>query len=193
MITIAVIAILAAVVVPNFFSSRPRQRLRKAAQDMVGAMQNSRLEAIKNNTSWALYFHNRAGALNDAYQIVSCGTNATCPAYADPLVLDVDDTIIRTVSLANYGSQIQFGDDVGSPGTCGNATSMWAMLPAPPGAISQRTTLTYSNRGLSNAGATYLTNINNSLCFSVATTMAGGKRLRVYNGITPFNVNNWTD
>ena len=50
MITIAIIAIMSAVVIPNLISWFPQYRLNVAAREMVSTIQMARLKAIKGNT-----------------------------------------------------------------------------------------------------------------------------------------------
>ena len=170
-VALAIMTLLMAVAIPSFIQGQPRHRLKKAARDMVSAMQNARLKAVSENTSYRITFN--VGA--NTYQITSIG--------ADGVWGTADDPAEPAVNLANYGSGIQFG--------FGNAAADWnnnALAPA-----SQRATLTYTNQGLSDAGSIFITNQDNQLCYAISTTIAGGKRLRKYNGVLPFNVNNWTD
>ena len=50
MITIAILAIMSAIVIPNLIGWFPQYRLNAAARDMVSTMQMARLKAIKENT-----------------------------------------------------------------------------------------------------------------------------------------------
>ena len=50
MITIAIIAIMSTIVIPNLISWFPQYRLNVAARDMVSTMQMARLKAIKGNS-----------------------------------------------------------------------------------------------------------------------------------------------
>ncbi len=50
MITIAIIAIMSALVIPNLMSWFPQYRLNVAAREMVSTIQMARLKAIKGNT-----------------------------------------------------------------------------------------------------------------------------------------------
>ncbi len=171
MVAIAIMVLLMAVAIPSFTANQPRYRLKKAARDMVSAMQNARLKAVSENTSYRITFN--VGA--NTYQVTSIGD--------DGIWGTADDTTEAPVNLVDYGSGIQYG--------FGNAAADWsgnALAPA-----SQRATLTYTNRGMSDAGDIFITNLNNDLCYAISTTVAGGKRLRKYNGVLPFNTNNWTD
>ncbi|MCI5165792.1 MAG: prepilin-type N-terminal cleavage/methylation domain-containing protein [Candidatus Electrothrix sp. GM3_4] len=56
LIVIAIIGILSAVVVPSFISGMPTRRLKSAARDLYGAMQQARLLAVKNNQNYTLIF-----------------------------------------------------------------------------------------------------------------------------------------
>jgi prepilin-type N-terminal cleavage/methylation domain-containing protein len=56
LVVIAIIAILAAVAIPNYFSWMPARRLQSAASDVQGALQTSRLRAIKENICVTVIF-----------------------------------------------------------------------------------------------------------------------------------------
>ncbi len=51
LITLAVVAILAAITIPQFASMRLRWRVDGAAQQLIGDLNRARIEALKRNTS----------------------------------------------------------------------------------------------------------------------------------------------
>ncbi len=170
MISLALVAILAAAGASTVISQLPQVRLKKAVREYISNMQQTKLDAIKHNGTWQIVFN----ATN--YQIISSGTDRLIDAVdlANP---------IRTITLADYGSGVAFGS--------GNATSNWNnnALPAiPPG-----TALSFSNRGTTNNVTVYLTNQDNAMSYAINTNLAGGKKLYYYSGVTPFNVNNWSE
>lgn len=172
MVVVAIIGILVAVVGTSLMHSLPQRKLKEAVRDMISNMQDAKINAIKDNADWRIVFNVGAGT----YQVISGGPDG---GFGPPAALDGDNIPIRTITLANYGSGVTFG--------AGNAAQDWG-----GGAIIQRPSLTYTNRGLCDAGAIYLTNQDNTRSYSITTTIAGGSKLRVYNGALPFNVNNWS-
>lgn len=58
LITIAIIAMAAALAVPGFISWLPDYRLRSAAQDLFSNFQKAKLTAVKRNLNTAVCFHN---------------------------------------------------------------------------------------------------------------------------------------
>lgn len=64
MVAIAIIAILAAIAVPNFIGWLPNYRLRSAAGDLHSAMQLARLRAVKENARVVVSFDTG----NDEYE-----------------------------------------------------------------------------------------------------------------------------
>jgi type IV fimbrial biogenesis protein FimT len=56
MVTIAIVAILASIAIPNFFSYLPKHRLKNAALEIQSTIQKARMEAIKGNTAVVLTF-----------------------------------------------------------------------------------------------------------------------------------------
>jgi type II secretion system protein H len=168
LVVVAIIAIAAAVAVPNFINSMPRQRLAKATRNLLSDMQWTRQQAVVTNRPWQIVFN--VGA--NEYQIVDSGPDRTFGTGDDPPV--------RTLTLADYGSGIQYGT--------GNADQTWS-----GGVPSQRGEVTFSNRGLCAMGSTFLTNADNTLAYGITTSPAGGIRIRMYNGISPFHINNWNE
>lgn len=98
MVTVAIIAILAATSVPAIIQWLPNYRLKKAARDMFSHFQQARLQAVRLDTEVAVFFDNA----NNAYQVISGG--------ADGLYnLGGDDVVLNTTPLEGYGSGVGFG------------------------------------------------------------------------------------
>jgi prepilin-type N-terminal cleavage/methylation domain-containing protein len=173
MIVVAIIAILGGGVGSSLMLRMPDLRLKKAVREMVAHMQHAKLRAIKSNTSQTITFN------------IAANTYQYTASPGGDEAWGTGDDVINTVDLASYGSGVAFGFG-------NNATQDWtgaALVPA-----DQRTSLTYTNRGLTaGTGSTYLTNQNNTICYAITTTIAGGYQVRVYNGFLPFNVTNWSN
>jgi type IV fimbrial biogenesis protein FimT len=57
MTTIAIIAILCGIAIPNYIGWLPKYRLGSAARELLSAMQYGRLTAVKNNTAVQVQFY----------------------------------------------------------------------------------------------------------------------------------------
>ncbi len=91
MITIAIIAILAAVSVPSVISWRENAQLGRAARDVYSDFQRAKLEAVKRNTWCSLVFTAGSG-----YSVfVDSNQNRN---------LDAGETILSTRSWSDYGT-----------------------------------------------------------------------------------------
>lgn len=175
MVAVAVIAILAGIGGFSIMNRLPDYRLKKAVRELVAHMQNAKLGAVKENISWTINFN--IGA--NTYQITN-GLGPDNVAGLNPLT-GINDDVNIVVDLASYGSGVAFG--------FGNAAQNWSGA-----ATVQQASVIYSNRGLKRgiAGSTYLTNQNNSICYAITIIPSGGHNIRFYNGVLPFNVNNWS-
>ena len=104
-IVVTIISILAAIAVPGFMAWVPKYRVRDAAQDLYSNVQWAKMQAIKHNTTWAVVFD----AATDKYYVCSDRGTVSTPT---PLLSDWtsigDNTIERTVTLADYGSGVKF-------------------------------------------------------------------------------------
>ena len=162
--------IITAISVNSAMQVLPGLRLKRAARVLIAQMQQARFNAIKENRIWQIQFTDNPGTTNDSYQLISSGP--------DGIIGNADDILSPTVFLSAYGSGVAYG--------AGGATATWNN-----DVIDQRTSVTFSNRGLCGQGITYLTNQDNTVSFAITTSIAGSVTLRKYNGITPFNTNNW--
>ena len=195
MIAVAIIGILATIAVPSYFQGLPRKRLRDAARDLMSQMQMARLNAVSTNRQWAVQFD----LANNRYCLVDSGANNTVDSVA--CVQVGDDVVSPPAMFASYGGgQVQFSPNAITPNQCGNATATYTGAALNP--ASQSTSMTFTNRGLKTGAATesvYLTTnvgppaANNVYCYSLSTSPGGGIKLRFYNGIIPFNQNNWME
>ena len=110
-IVITIISILTAIAVPGFMAWVPKYRVRDAAQDLYSNVQWAKMQAIKQNKTWAIVFD----AAADKYYVCSDRGAVSSPT---PLLSDWtsigDNTIERTVTLADYGSGVKFIDTFAS-------------------------------------------------------------------------------
>ena len=75
MVAIAIIAILAALAVPNFIKWRPERQLSAAAREVLSVMQYARSRALKDNVSVGLLF-DRANETYTVFFDNGAGANA---------------------------------------------------------------------------------------------------------------------
>lgn len=172
-IVIVVIGIMAAIAVPNFLGYLPESRLKNAARDLFSNLQLAKIGAIKNNTDWAIVFN---VALGEYYVCSDDGADNTWTGFGAG-----DDTVEKTVVLADYGSGVTYGT--------GSATT-----PVPldtvfgDGVTFSNDVVVLEPRGTTaGSGTVFLTNVNNTSCIGVAMTAAGVVRLRRWTG------SSWTD
>ena len=162
LVVIALIAIIAAIAVPNFIGWLPKYRLRAATQDLYSNFQRAKMGAIKNNNDWAIVFDTNT----DSYSIISD-------------YLGSGQAIEKTVNLSSYGSGIGFGH--------GNATQ-----PIPSGGSFPTDNVTYDTpdntavftpRGLAkHSGYAYLANNEGATRAAGTPYYAGGIVLKAWMG-----------
>lgn len=94
MTTIAIIAVLAAVAIPNMIGWLPDYRLRSGAADMLSALQLARLSAIKENANVAVRFNTGS----DEYLVfVDNGEGGGTPGNE---TRDGDEKVIKSGKMA---------------------------------------------------------------------------------------------
>ena len=119
LVVIAIIGIISAIAVPNFYSYAAGMKLRSSSRDLYSTLQDTRMKAIRQNTRWAVRFNGTA-----SYQVIDCGIDNTCGTADD----DNNGASIRTpTNISQYagvsmnqnfaGNQVIFN----SEGTCSNA------------------------------------------------------------------------
>lgn len=82
MVTIAIVGVLAAIAIPNYFAWLPEKRLRSSTRDLYSDLQKAKLAAIKRNSNVAITFI-----------VASCGAlpPSSIPNPAGSYVVFVDD------------------------------------------------------------------------------------------------------
>jgi prepilin-type N-terminal cleavage/methylation domain-containing protein len=95
-IVLLIMAVISAIAMPNFLSWIPGKRLMSAADDLYSNLQYAKMQAIKNNNSWAVTFNPGGGTQNlGSYDVVSDFGGVP--------------SAVRTVNLADYKSGVTFG------------------------------------------------------------------------------------
>ena len=132
LITIAIIGIVAAIAIPNFLTVLPKWRAKSAATDLFSNLQLAKMTAIRQGRDCSVTFSTGP----DQYQI---------------------SLLNKTVSLATYGSGLQFRG------------------PAPQFTTFETSPLTFNSRGMltSSQGYTYFTNADQNVYYRAGATSAG--------------------
>ena len=87
MVTIAVIAILASLAIPNFLAWLPNYRLRSGAEEIQSTLQLARITAIKENSTVTVDFN----TANETYRAFVVG-GQTIRGGRMPAGIDIDST-----------------------------------------------------------------------------------------------------
>jgi len=134
MVTIAIIAVVSAIAVPNFLAWVPKFKLGGASRDVLAVLQGTRVQAVKDNTNYTVQF-NLGNESYVAFLDDGAGTPDTTPADGIPDglgdgILDATETIvsqkvlpdgINIVNTTLAGNQVIF-DTQGVASTAGTIT-----------------------------------------------------------------------
>ncbi len=190
MVSLSVIAVVAALGGPSLFSARANATLKAAARDLFGTLQLARRTAIATNRPVRVRFKTSSYFIdlnNDGTYTPSATDTYTDlngdGAYnrGEPYIdLDGDGAYTGEISVNfnDYGHGVK-------PGT-GNAAANWSGAPC-----VQRSFITFNSRGTSNSGTIYLANRNNDICYAVTVRSSGSQVIRRYSGAVPFNKKYW--
>ena len=134
MVTIAIIAAISAIAVPNFIAWIPKYKLGGASRDVLNVLQGARIQAVKNDTNGIVLF-NVADESCTAFLDDGAGTPDTTPADGIPDgrgngALDATEKVISQKTLPNGitisnttlpGNQVTF-DSQGVASSAGTIT-----------------------------------------------------------------------
>jgi prepilin-type N-terminal cleavage/methylation domain-containing protein len=190
MVTLTVIAIVAALAAPSLIMLAPDMALRSAARDLYAKLHEAKMRAIKESSRISIRF-------NGAYYYIDAdGDNAYTPSAVDTFTdtngdgvynpgepfADVDGNKVYSGEIAINFTDYGYGVDRGT----GNAIANWNNDPC-----TQAGVITFNSRGTSGSGTIYLENRNRDISYAVTVVSAGSIRIRKYSGATPFNRNFW--
>jgi len=165
-----VMAILASIAIPAFSKWLPGYRLRSAASDLFSQMQATKMQAIKNNSEWAIVFDPSVSP--GRYFI--CSDDGANNVWDGPSAMGGDDTA-REVDLSDYGSGVDFGHGTATAaiGTgFGNEITFAA------------DTVVFNSRGMINSSAggyVYLQNSENA-SYGAGALASGVIQLKKWDG-----------
>jgi type II secretion system protein H len=98
MVVIAIMAIISAIAVPNFYSFAAGMKLRSASRDLYSALQKTRMNAIRQNVRWAVEF------TSSTYRVVDCGSDNVCSGSGATDNISTTTTNISAYSGINIPS-----------------------------------------------------------------------------------------
>jgi type IV fimbrial biogenesis protein FimT len=157
-IVIVIIAVLATIAIPGILHWLPNIRLKAAARDLYANMQEAKIQAIKRNQDWAIYFD----TANNRYYI--CSDDGADDDWATL----ADNTIAKTVNLADYKSGVSYGSGAAPP---------------PTGVVTYTNDVVVFNpRGTGNGGYVYLDHEKNRDCMRAGTLSSGAIRIHRWRG-----------
>lgn len=96
MVVVSIIAVTAAITVPNMIGWLPNYRLSSGARTVLTALQNARMRAIKENRTVAIQFD--VGG-RTYFLFSDDGNSGAVPANAGNFVFDAGETVISRGSL----------------------------------------------------------------------------------------------
>lgn len=171
LMTIVILAILAAVAVPGFSVWLPNYRLKAAARDVVSNFQLAKMGAIKDNRVWAVVF-DRGGTPGRYFICSDPGANGNWEGAAG------DDTVEKTIDLASYQSGVDYGHGIATT----NATEDGGPFPVDDISFIGNVA-TFSPKGTVNrVGYVYLSNRRGASCAVGAPSTAGVIVLKRWTG-----------
>ncbi len=169
-VTVAIVAIVSAIAIPNMIGWVPKHRLQNAANDLRSELQAVRMRAIRENREFAVFFN----PTNNTYQVVDSGPNRSY----DGSTPGSDDVTLKTVVLNAYRSGVTYGN--GNATT--NATSGGGGFPPDFVSYTGNAAVFLPTGLIQGMGYVYLTN-NRGDAFAVGTpTLAGTVVLRIWTG-----------
>ncbi len=118
MVVIAIMAIVSAIAVPNFYSYAAGMKLRSASRDLYSTLQNTRMKAVRQNTRWAVQFD---APTPTNYQVIDCGIDNICGNGDDSLriLTNISQQYAGVSMSQNFaGNRVEFN----SEGTCNSGT-----------------------------------------------------------------------
>jgi prepilin-type N-terminal cleavage/methylation domain-containing protein len=165
MTVIGIIGIMAAIGIPKLTNSEHRSS--KAARELMGNIQQTRMSAIKDNQEWAVVFD---PATNNYYICSDRGGDNAWSAIGD-------NTIEKTGSFTGYGAGVQYGSGIATAKVFDDLDPSGAFG---TGVTYNSNVLTFNSRGTCSAGYVYL--FYGDASYAVGTLLTGIVKLRRWSG-----------
>ena len=190
MVTLAVLAIAAAVTAPAFTMMAPNMALKTAARDLYSKLQEAKMLAIKENRRITVRFNgtyyyidlNYDGVYTPSLTDTFTDTNGDGVYTAGEPFSDLDSNSVYSGEIATNFIDYDYGVNLGN----GNATMNWN-----GNACNQMKVITFNGHGTSGSGTVYLENRNSDISYAVTVRTAGSIKTRRYDGTTPFDQAHW--
>lgn len=171
LITIVIFSILLGLAIPGFARWLPNYRLRGAARDLYSNLQLAKTGSIKDRVEWAVRFTSA-----DTYEVWS----ALDPDSPDQnrgwnTFSTSDDTLIKTVTLSDYGSGVTFGAGSANSAAVTEGGGITNVFPANP--------IYFNPRGFATNNAevyAYMTN-NKGTAYAVGILASGAVVSKKWN------------
>ncbi len=159
---IAIIGMLAAIAGPGLLKSLPNMRLKAAARDLYGNMQQARMGAVKTHHDWVITFD----TTGNSYSIIDTGDG--------DFTTTGDNILVGAVVLTDYKSGVKYGH-----GSLVDGDSALKDTPRnfPDDNVSYTANrVNFNPLGTGKAGYVYLDN-QDGTPFAVGTTSWGATRV----------------
>lgn len=164
LITFVILGIVVSIAIPGFSRWLPGYRLKSASRDLYSNMQLAKMGAVRDNGEWAVFFNAGGGT----YQVISGGADGDYSTAGD-------NTIEKTITLADYESGISYGHG-SATGPIGGAFGDEITFTA--------NTVVFNPRGMINSttgGYVYLQNNKNNT-YAVGALGTGVILMRTWTG-----------
>ncbi len=166
LVTFVVLGIMVGIAIPAFSVWLADSSLKRAATDLFSTMQWAKTRAIKGNTQWAVVFDVTAGA----QKYLVCSSAGADGNWATTS----DNSVERTVNLADYGKDIAFGHGVATDDIPGSGS------PPTDDVSYTNDVVVFNSSGFSNGGYVYLQNSKGNT-YGIGTRSTGIILLRKWN------------
>jgi len=171
MVVVVIIGIATGIAVLNIVGALPNYRLKRAARDLYSGIQFTKMGSIKSFANWAIVFDTATG------RYLICSNRGADGSWSNT----VDNTIVKTVSLPDYGSGITYGHGIATTNVtaaCILNLSGVGCTTFPADDVSYNwNVLVFNFRGTGSGGYIYLQN-NQNTSYSVGTRTSGAILLR---------------
>jgi len=105
LVVIGIMAIVAAIAIPNYMSYRPKMQVKSVAREIVSDTQRAKVQAIRSQNAWGIKFD----AAGKKYEIYDLGTDSAWNGVADSLQRTFDFSDKNNVQMVvNSGANVIF-------------------------------------------------------------------------------------
>ncbi len=166
LVVVAIISVMVGIAVPNFVDWLPDYRLKKPAKELFSNMQLAKLNAIKQNTDWAIVFDSG----ENKYYI--CSAKGADNSWA----ITVGDPIEKEVTLPDK-SGVQFGHGSATK----DATTAGGQSFSDNDITFGSNYATFNAMGTGNSGYVYLENEKDAT-YAITKESTGFIAIKKWNG-----------